>query len=198
MTAAATSIPLRDEPTGDAGLIYLIAQGERNAFEQLVRLYQQRVTRLAHRLLGWAGSAEVEDIVQEVFLAVLEKAGGFRGESSVWTWLTTITLNRCRSQARRALLRNRVMSLVRRSQTWEAPATQTVDGDEVCQVVRSAVARLSLRDRELVILIYLENRTASEVAEMLRMPRNTVDVRLHRARRRLAKMLQHFIEGERP
>src|SRR5581483_11223859 len=71
------------------------------AFERMVALYEPRVARLAQRLLGWDG--DVDDVVQDVFLVALTK-GGWRGESSAWTWLTTVTLNRCRSRLRRRAL----------------------------------------------------------------------------------------------
>jgi RNA polymerase sigma factor (sigma-70 family) len=194
MTTAAMTRAFDAEPAGDAGVIQRIAQGDGGAFEQLVRLYQPRVTRLAHRLLGWDGSADVEDVVQDVFLTVLEKSRGFRGEASVWSWLTTITLNRCRSHARRALLKSRVMWLMGNRKRSEAAASHEVIGDELNRVVRSAVARLPRRDRELVVLVYLESRPAAEVAKLLGASRNTIDVRLYRARARLRKLLGKLVE----
>lgn len=111
----------------------------------------------------------------------------------MWSWLTVITLNRCRSRARRLLLKSRAVSLLGVRKQGMA-ASQEVIADEVSRVVRSAVAALPQRDRELVVLIYLENRTVAEVAALLRASRNTIDVRLHRARGRLRKMLAGFIE----
>ena len=72
----------------------------------LVALHQQRVSRLVYRLLGWRG--EVEDIVQDVFLAALKSHKNFREESSQWTWLAAITINRCRTHRRRKLLEERL------------------------------------------------------------------------------------------
>src|SRR5581483_17061 len=91
-TAVMTGYGTEGAEGGD--LARRIARAEPGAFEQLVTLYQPRVLRLAHRLLGWGDGAE--DVVQDVFLAALRKAGTFRGDASLWTWLTIITLDHCR------------------------------------------------------------------------------------------------------
>ena len=57
---------------------------------------------MVYRLLGWRG--EVEDIVQDVFLAAFKRRQTFRDESSQWTWLAAIAINRCRTHRRRKLL----------------------------------------------------------------------------------------------
>jgi RNA polymerase sigma factor (sigma-70 family) len=157
------------------------AAGEASAFEEVVALYQLKVARLAHRLLGWR--ADVDDLVQEVFLTALTKASAFRGEASLWTWLTIITLNHCRSHLRR-------QAVIRRLKTAllglpKARADQRpLDGETSLQV-RLAVAALATRDREVVVLFYLEQRRTSEIAELLGISTNAVDVRLHRARQKL-------------
>src|SRR5258706_13850898 len=84
------------------------ACGDPAAFDEVVHRDQETVARLAHRLLGW--SPEVEDVVQEVFLAALKNATRFRRGSSLTTWLTTITLNKCRSQRRGFLVRLRLLT----------------------------------------------------------------------------------------
>src|SRR4051794_9718386 len=86
----------------ESALARRFSAADPQAFEELVALYRARVTRLAHRLLGCGG--DPEDVVQEVFLAALRKAKDFRGRASLWTWLATITVNRCRRQLRRRAL----------------------------------------------------------------------------------------------
>ena len=150
--------PLGRQPADDAGLLGDIARGEPGAFEQFVGLYETRVARLAQRLSGW--SNDVDDIVQDVFVTVLEKSKNFRGEASVWTWLTKITLNRCRSHHRREVMRSRISWLVPTSARRAPAADHQLMLDEVAQKVRTAIAALSPRDREIVILFYLEDRSA--------------------------------------
>jgi len=176
------------EPTGLAGRI---ARGETGAFEMLVDLYQPRVTRLAHRLLGWAG--DVDDVVQDVFLAALRNSGGFRSESSLWTWLTAITLNRCRSGRRRNALLPKLFKVLGKPRT-AAPADEDTLRDEVASEVRSAVAALPAADREVIVLFYLEQQSSAEMSAALGVSTNAIGVRLHRARGKLREALQDLMK----
>jgi len=65
-----------------------------HTFERLVALHEPRIRRLAHRLLGWrdAGS-DADDVVQDVLLVLLNKLHTFRGDATLSTWLTSVTIN---------------------------------------------------------------------------------------------------------
>ena len=172
----------------DTTLAQRLALGEAEAFEQLVALYQPRVSRLAFRLLGWNG--DVEDVVQDVFVAALSKGKTFRGDSSLWTWLTAVTLNLCRSRLRRvALIRRLTAGLLRPEKREGSAADAGLVEDETSSRVRSAVAALPPRDREVIVLYYLEERPVAEISQLVGITTNTVDVRLHRARRKLKDLL---------
>ena len=177
---------------GDADETHLagrLAHGESGAFEQLVRVYQPRVARLAYRLLGWRG--DIDDVVQEVFLAVLRKADRFRQDSSLWTWLTMITLNHCRTHQRKQMLKSRVYGVLSRLAPGRSPASDaSVIRDEAARQVRRAVAALPPRDREVIVLHYLEHRATAQIGQLLGISANAVEVRLYRARRKLREALQ--------
>jgi RNA polymerase sigma-70 factor (ECF subfamily) len=175
----------------ESALARRFASGDPQAFEDVVALYQARVARLAHRLLGWGG--DPEDVVQEVFLAALRKAKDFRGRASLWTWLATIAVNRCRRQLQRRALWGRFMLARRREQT-AAPADRGALADETNRRVREAVTALPARDREVIVLYYLEECPAAEIGELLGLTPNAVQVRLHRARGRLSAALAEFME----
>ena len=179
--SAATDLPAR------------FAAGKAGAFEEVVALYQPRVERLARRLLGWRGG-DVEDVVQDVFLAALTGARSFRGGSSLWTWLTAITLNRCRRHVRRAALTRRFREwLGRQPRDTDTAADRGALEDESGARVRAAVASLPPRDREVIVLYYLEGRAVAEIGEALRASPGAVEVRLHRARQKLRGMLSDWI-----
>jgi RNA polymerase sigma-70 factor (ECF subfamily) len=188
-TAAFTPRPALSD--ADTTLERRLALGEAEAFEQLVALYQPWVSRLAYRLLGWKG--DVEDVVQDVFVAALSKGKGFRGDASLWTWLTAVTLNLCRTRLRRAaLLRRLTGGLLRLEGRKGAPADSGAVADETSSRVRQAVAALPPRDREVIILYYLEERSAAQIGELIGITANNVDVRLHRARQKLKVLLGEF------
>jgi RNA polymerase sigma factor (sigma-70 family) len=158
--------------------------------EALIEAHRDRVTRLAYRLLGWRGG-EVEDVVQDVFVSALRHLHRFRGESSAATWLTAITLNRCRTEHRRRRLRRLLLwrSAEERTARSGAPAWNRPAEQETAERVREAVRALPPRDREVVVLRYFEQLNSAEIAAATRQSVGAVEVRLHRARGRLAATL---------
>lgn len=193
MTWAVTTSGVGVEQGDGADLASRIAAGEPGAFELLVALYQSRVTRLAYRLLGWSG--EVEDVVQDVFFTALGKAGSFRGHASLWTWLTVLTVNRCRTHQRRQMVRRRVHRvLLNATPSQNTAADRGAMDHEVAREVRSAVAALPPRDREVIVLFYLEQKTIAEIGRLLNASPNAIEVRMHRARAKLRELLKAFVQ----
>jgi RNA polymerase sigma-70 factor (ECF subfamily) len=181
--------------SSDASLAERLARGEEGAFEELVALHGARIGRLAHRLLGWSG--DTDDVVQEVFLSVLKQIGTFRHEAKLGTWLTTITINKCRSHRRSWLARLRGMMRHRRdalAADAKAAADAGLAADEVGVSVRRAINELRPRDHEVIVLFYLEQLPLEQIAGLLEISRNAVEVRLHRARQRLRAKLAGLIE----
>lgn len=191
---AAREDPAPSAPEAPPLLAQRLARGEPGAFEQVVATCRPRVERLARRLLAWQG--DVEDVVQEVFLAVLEKAPRFRGEASLETWLTAITVNKCRSHRRGWLRRMNFLKRTREKSPAQCftPADSGAMAAEAFAKVRAALQALSARDREVVVLYHLEQLPIEQVARVLDVKRNAAQVRLHRARQRLRGLLADLVE----
>jgi len=83
----------------DEILLGRFKRGDEAAFDEIVLRFQHEIAALANRLLAW--SDDVDDVVQEVFLAVYLNLRRFRGESSLRSWIFTITVNRCRTRERK-------------------------------------------------------------------------------------------------
>ena len=172
-----------------------------DSFERLVALHEPRVRRLAHRLLGWRGGpaggdhADVDDVVQEVFLVLLKKLDTFRGDSSLATWLTTVTINKCRTHQRRRWLRLKWLDRYRPPRFSEEARAADHEPlrDDTNERVRAAVQQLSRADREVIVLFYLEELASADIAAVLCVSSNVVDVRLHRARKRLKEKLADLV-----
>jgi RNA polymerase sigma-70 factor (ECF subfamily) len=175
----------------------LIAQataGNTEAFDRLVTVHQERISRLVHRLLGWR--SDVDDVVQDVFLDVLRNLSRFDGRSSVLTWLTRIAINRCRSHQRKQWLRLsflRTLPLLRGEDRGEG-AADNLEAQETIQQVHRAIQQLNQRDREIIVLRYLEELPVEKLAEALSSSRGAIEVRLSRARRRLEKILKPLLD----
>jgi len=177
-------------------LVAQAAAGDHAAFDQLVTVHQDRIARLAHRLLGW--SSDVDDVVQDVFVDALRNLHGFDGRSSILTWLTRLTINRCRAHQRKQWLR---LGFLRRRRdelyaTCSASAPDPTDSSSTAETihqVHSAIRQLPQRDREVIVLRYLEELSIAEIAKTLNLSRSTTDVRLTRARQRLEKVLKPLL-----
>jgi RNA polymerase sigma-70 factor (ECF subfamily) len=188
------SLTVIDACASDENLAESLAQrfarGDGDAFDEVVRVFSPRVARLAHRLLGW--SDDIDDLVQEVFVAALKRQRHFRGDASLWTWLSSITANLCRSRLRRRRTWRRWMGFQR--ERLEPTPTGMVR-DETSQRVRDALAQLKQDDREAIVLFYLEELSVRQIAEVLGKTGNAIEVRLHRARHRLAALLKDLSDG---
>ncbi len=175
-------------------LVERFTRGDRSAFDQIVTNHYARVAGLARRLLGW--DDDVADVVQEVFLSALQNLPTFRRRASLSTWLTTITVNACRRHRRRWFLRRRLIGLpggTLRPASRETADRRTSDR-EMLDRLRTAVRALPNRYREVIVLRYLEELPIRQISEVLGIAPNAVEVRLTRARRRLAERLADLAE----
>ena len=87
----------------DLAIARRVAGGDRSAFEQLMRRYNQRLYRLARASLG--DDAEAKDALQDAYLCAYRSIGQFRGEAALSTWLSRLVLNECHARQRRSARR---------------------------------------------------------------------------------------------
>jgi len=180
----------------DELLIEQFRRGDESAFERIVERHSADVAALANRLLGWPG--EVEDVTQEIFLAAFLGLKKFRYECSLKTWLFTITINKCRSyRYKHKLLQLQTIPILINDIGMRLPHTNTgepsMDAEDF-QSVRCAVAALPAKYREPVVLRYLQELGTDEISRILGISKNTLHVRLSRARKRLEPDLAELIE----
>lgn len=174
----------------DQELLGRLARRESGAFDELLDRRHDEIARLVYRLLGW--DSEAEDVVQEVFLAAWRALPRFRGQAGLSTWLRRIAVNKCRACRRRWRVHGRWRRHMRRSHTepLDRSAEDAALEGEKFEQVRAAVRALPHRDREVIVLHYLQQQSVDQVAAELGLRRNTVEVRLHRARERLKPLLK--------
>jgi len=182
----------------DTGLIARAVVGDRTALGELVAAHQQRIARLVQRLLGWP--ADVDDVVQDVFIDAIRNLKRFDGRSSLATWLVRIAINRCRSHQRKRWLRwgfmrrmNADAAEIATCGPGDSP-TDAVTSRETVERVHKAIRQLNSRDREIIVLRYLEEVPVEEIAQSLGLSRGAVDVRLSRARTRLEQILKPYMQ----
>jgi RNA polymerase sigma-70 factor, ECF subfamily len=167
------------------------------AIEDLVRCYYAAVTRLALSILddGCApdAAAESEDAAQETFIAAARSLADYRGSASPKTWLFAIAINVCRTRLRRrkarAVLVQTVGGLARLFSGAETPE-QRVERTERDRELWSAVDALDEKHRLVILLRYVHDLSAGEIAQVLDTNEGTVHSRLHYARQQLAQVLK--------
>jgi RNA polymerase sigma factor (sigma-70 family) len=178
----------------ELALVERFRRGDDSAFDRIVEQHSAEIAALANRLLGWPG--DVDDVVQEVFIAALMGLKKFRAECRLRTWLFTITVNKCRRHRFRRLRRLRPVAM----EAAEALESRDRRGDEAAMDqetfvrVRRAVQALPRKYREIVALKYLQGLEAEEICELLRITVNAMQVRLSRARKRLTEQLEGLLE----
>lgn len=142
---------------------------------------------LAYSLLG--NSADAEDALQETLLGAYRHVGKFEGHSSVKTWLTKILVRQC-ARVHRSRKARRQMSL--EGMEIERPSNAPIlDGQ---MDVRQMLAGLSEEHREVMVLREIEGLSYEEIADVLDVPRGTVESRLHRARQHLKERFANYLE----
>ena len=177
----------------DELLVEKFSRGDESAFDRIVEEHSADIAVLANRLLGWPG--DVEDLVQEVFLAAFLGLKKFRCECSLKTWLFTITINKCRSYRYKRMLYLRFFSQPadKASIVGARADSKTLMDAETFDRVRCAVAALPAKYREPVVLRYLQELGTNETAQILGISKNALQVRLSRARERLRQDLAELI-----
>ncbi len=171
----------------DASLIARAQEGDTAAFRQIFVRHRGDVTRIVYRMLG--PSADVEDVVQDVFLNVYRSLPSFRGDAKVSTWLSRLATNVTRMYLRRGRSRPRfadveVPEAPRESAPPDGPDVQVEKAERVRALYR-LLETLSEKKREVLVLHDLEGVPAKEIAEMAGIPVHTVRTRLFYARKEL-------------
>jgi RNA polymerase sigma-70 factor, ECF subfamily len=149
--------------------------GDLAAFERLVRCYQAHVWRFLRHLLGDAALAE--DVTQETFLRLYQRLPTFAGRSRFSTWVFRIARNAGIDALRAAGRHDRLLAAL-------PPPPPGLPPDARVEVL-AAVASLSPKLREALLLIEVFGFTYREAAEVLRVPDGTVKSRVFQARVRL-------------
>jgi RNA polymerase sigma-70 factor (ECF subfamily) len=165
------------------------------SFEALVKEHQDRVYDFCCRMLGDA--EEASDVAQEVFVSVHQHLAEFRAGASMSTWLLRIARNQCLNRLKYLRRRGRGRSDALSDASEEAlseaqPSPKPDEALEVADakaVVRRAIDLLEEEQRLLVVLRDLEGLSYEEIATVADLPLGTVKSRLHRARERLAELI---------
>lgn len=188
-----TQARLTGGPSDDV-LITMIQGGDTLAFRALVDRYRERIRNVVWSVLN--DRALVDDIAQEIFIKAYEGLAQFRFDSSFYTWLYRIAINRCRDEIRRKKVR-RIFSLQALLDAGDAEALRgtTVQPSEpdLGPHVQRALQRLPERYRVPVVLRDMDGLAYEEIADVLQCELGTVKSRIARGRNQLRELLEPLI-----
>ena len=176
----------------DAALVGRVRAGDTRAFDGLVHAYMRQAFQLAYRVVGHREDAE--DLVQEAFVAAHQYLDSYDVERPFGPWLMRIVLNRGAN-----LRRSRARRETEPEVDAVSPAPSALEESERAEarvILARAMATLSERQRMIVTLFDVDDRTSTEIGEMLDISPGTVRWHLHEARRTLRGALSGFFKGD--
>ena len=185
----------------DTELVRRAVDRDGGAFRSIMQTYNRRLYRLARGIVR--NDAEAEDVVQEAYFRAFTHLGDFRGDSSLATWLSRITINEALGRLRS---QRPTVDLVT-FETQRTPAEiiqfpltsksddpeQTMAQRQILQLVEQATDKLPEVYRIVFITRVIEGMSVEETAEILNLRPETVKTRLHRARRLVREQLDKQI-----
>jgi RNA polymerase sigma-70 factor, ECF subfamily len=174
------------QTTTDEALIERVAAGDKLAMRALFARHQTRVFRFLCGIVR--DQSQAEDLLNDVFIDVWRQAGRFEGRSSVSTWLL-------------AIARFKALSLLRRPREAELDEEKAAEIEDIAdnpetamqkqdksEILRACLAGLSAEHREIIDLVYYQEKSVEDCAAIVNIPENTVKTRLFHARKRLAEI----------
>jgi len=187
----------------DAELVRLAQAGNAKAFEALVVKYQRRIARHVARYLRH--SADVEDVVQDIFIRAHRGLASFRGDSAFFSWLYRIATNAALSHLKRSSEDVQLGDDApdERAQAFEpgisdaADPERTLMAKQIADTVQRALAKLQPDLAEALMLYEVEGKSYGEIAGMLNVPIRTVRIRIYRAREFIARRLEPVLGPQR-
>ena len=187
----------------DEQLVARAQNGDRAAFDVLVRKYQHKIVQLVERLVG---EADGVDVAQEAFIKAYRALRSFRGQSAFYTWLYRIAINTSKNflvaRKRRPAAQDidvadaELYGHTHQMSDVDTPEALTLSG-EIREKVTEAIHRLPADLRQAITLRELEGLSYEEIAEAMNCPIGTVRSRIFRAREAIDEKLRPLLsEGK--
>jgi RNA polymerase sigma-70 factor (ECF subfamily) len=192
-----------DQQQVDQALIERVQQGDKTAFDVLVRKYQNRVVKVIARYIR--DQSEVYDVAQEAFIKAYRALPNFRGDSAFYTWMYRIAINTAKNYL---VAQGRRMPNV----DIEAQEAEQFDGvsalkeyatpehlllrDEVESTIYSTIEQLPEDLRTAITLREIDGLSYEDIADAMGCPVGTVRSRIFRAREAIDKKLSPLIGRE--
>ena len=191
--------PQIGNPADEAELVRRSLAHDELAFRAIMLRHNRKLYRIARGIVR--NDFDAEEVVQDAYVRAFLHLQEFRGDSSLATWLSRITINEALGRLRRKRSRPEVQAEEPRLDAQIIPFPQTANDDpektmaqrQILQLVEQATDNLPENFRLVFITRVIEGMSVDETAEILGIPPETVKTRLHRARRLVREQLDKQI-----
>jgi RNA polymerase sigma factor (sigma-70 family) len=173
----------------DLQTIERILAGEQHLYAQLVNKHKSYAYSLALRIVE--SKADAEEIAQDAFVKAFKYLAGFNREAKFSTWLYRIVFNTAISYKRKQKIKLQGIEHVHISYS-----DQGMEKSDKKKFIDLAIAKLNEQDRVAITLFYLQEFSLEEIATITGTLTNTLKVRIHRARQRVAEELKLILKEE--
>jgi RNA polymerase sigma-70 factor (ECF subfamily) len=177
----------------DVELLRQIASGDRPAFAEFYDRYSTLMYSVAFKILNDAG--EAEDVLQEAFLQIWEKAGKFDpklGKASSWAAVLARNkaVDKIRASQRRSRLADEAGTAHAIAEETAATVNDSLHGHEQAKLIQSAIVGLPGEQRQAIELAYFSGLTQDEISKKLNTPLGTIKARIRRGLLKLRDQLE--------
>ena len=181
----------------DDQIIEAIQNGEAKAYAQLVNRYKDLVYTLALRMLKHR--EEAEEVAQDVFIKVFKSLDKFKGDSKFSTWIYRVTYNTCLDNIKK---NKKYLNDVAIDE-YTFNKLDTIDNaldniikEEKNVLIKNCINKLPEDSSALLTLFYFEELSLDEISKIINVEANTVKVKLFRARKKLAVILEQYLQPQ--
>lgn len=171
----------------EANLINRARQKDENACRQILNLYRGMIFSYAYRLVS--NYHDAEELTFETFIRAFNALDSFSAERSFKTWLFTIAHNLIIDHLRKTR-RERQYETIDDNLPGPDDFVKHFEIKRKLEKIETALNRLPVLDREIIILFHREQLSYQDIAATLKLPVTTVKTRLHRARKKLADLVK--------
>lgn len=176
----------------DLPFINRILAGEQKPFEELIKRHKSYAYTIAYKILQ--NRPEAEEAAQDAFIKAYNNLSSFNRQAKFSTWLYRIVFNTSISYKRKN--NKTFQSLDNTSIIYNPEVDVNLENTDKSKFLHQALSKLNDGERTAITLFYLKEFSLEEIAEITGMQANTMKVRIHRARLRLADELKLILKQE--
>jgi RNA polymerase sigma-70 factor (ECF subfamily) len=177
----------------DAELVEEVRRGNRRAFSDLMRRYQQRVYWTARRIVG--NHEDADDVAQETFVKAYLALGDFRGDGKLFTWLYRIAVN----ISINTLRKRQIVTYVRDSELLQRllpspdDPSAGVEHEETATALERAVAELPEKQKVVFVLRFFDGMTYEEISAILKTSVGGLKANYFHALKKVQEAMRHAL-----